>query len=163
MTNQREETKECKSEVTNLKTEMKRQKEENTALHSEVVRLQQAMVEERSTRQTVVEELRQEVRRLTAPFGRLQGLVPREQEVVETQVPLDRAQVRELEDRLNQALVDQKRAEDDLKKSRATNSDTETKLRETEARNEDLISKTNDLEQINASLKKRLHEMERTR
>ncbi|XP_043204710.1 dynactin, 150 kDa isoform-like isoform X2 [Amphibalanus amphitrite] len=157
MTNQREETKGCKSEVTNLKTEMKRQKEENTALHSEVVRLQQAMVEERSTRQTVVEELRQEVRRLTAPFGRLQGLVPREQEEgVETQVPLDRAQVHELEDRLNQALVDQKRAEDDLKESRATNSATETKLRETEARNEDL------LEQTNASLKKRLHEMERT-
>ncbi|KAF0295688.1 Lamin Dm0 [Amphibalanus amphitrite] len=163
MTNQREETKGCKSEVTNLKTEMKRQKEENTALHSEVVRLQQAMVEERSTRQVVVEELRQEVRRLTAPFGRLQGLVPREQEEgVETQIPLDRAQVRELEDRLSQALVDQKRAEDDLKESRATNSATQTKLRETEARNEDLISKTNDLEQINASLKKRLHEMERT-
>ncbi|XP_043199152.1 lamin Dm0-like [Amphibalanus amphitrite] len=163
MTNQREETKGCKSEVTNLKTEMKRQKDENTALHSEVVRLQQAMVEERSTRQTVVEELRQEVRRLTAPFGRLQGLVPRgQEEVVETQVPLESAKVRELEDRLSQALVDQKRAEDDLKESRATNSATETKLRETEARNEDLISKTNDLEQINASLKKRLHEMERT-
>ncbi|KAF0294375.1 hypothetical protein FJT64_007933 [Amphibalanus amphitrite] len=73
MTNHCEETKGCKSEVTNLKTEMKRQKEENTALHSEVVRLQQAMVEERSTRQVVVEELRQEIRRLTAPFGRLQG------------------------------------------------------------------------------------------
>ncbi|XP_043199157.1 lamin Dm0-like [Amphibalanus amphitrite] len=163
MTNQREETKGCKSEVTNLKTEMKRQKEENTALHSEVVRLQQAMVEERSTRQVVVEELRQEIRRLTAPFGRLQGLVPREQEEgVETQVPLDRAQVRELEDRLNQALVDQKRAEDDLKESRAINTATETRLRETEARNDDLISKTSDLEQTNASLKKRLHEMERT-
>ncbi|KAF0312087.1 hypothetical protein FJT64_001803 [Amphibalanus amphitrite] len=162
MTNHREETKGCKSEVTNLKTEMKRQKEENTALHSEVVRLQQAMVEERSTRQVVVEELRQEVRRLTAPFGRLQGLVPREQEGVETQVPVDRAQVRELEDRLNQALADQQRVEDDLKESRAINTATETRLRETEARNDDLISKTSDLEQTNASLKKRLHEMERT-
>ncbi|KAF0294377.1 Lamin Dm0 [Amphibalanus amphitrite] len=163
MTNQREETKGCKSEVTNLKTEMKRQKEENTALHSEVVRLQQAMVEERSTRQVVVEELRQEVRRLTAPFGRLHGLVPREhEEAVETQVPLDRAQVRELEDRLDQALVDQKRAEDDLKESRATNSATETKLRETEARNDDLMGKNKDLEQTNASLMKRLHEEERT-
>ncbi|XP_043225277.1 serine/threonine-protein kinase/endoribonuclease IRE1-like [Amphibalanus amphitrite] len=43
-------------------------------------------------------------------------LVPREhEEGVETQVPLDRAQVRELEDRLNQALADQQRVEDDLK------------------------------------------------
>ncbi|XP_043209305.1 uncharacterized protein LOC122374559 [Amphibalanus amphitrite] len=90
-------------------------------------------------------------------------LVPQGQkEGVEMQVLLQKVQVRELEDRLNQALVDQKRAEDDLKESRAINTATETRLRETKARNDHLISKTSDLEQTNASLKKRLHEMERT-
>ena len=38
-----------------------------------VVRLEQAVIEERTTRQTVVEELRQEVRRRAAPSGRPQG------------------------------------------------------------------------------------------
>ncbi|XP_043234861.1 uncharacterized protein LOC122388127 isoform X2 [Amphibalanus amphitrite] len=38
-----------------------------------VVRLEQAVIEERTTRQTVVEELRQEVRRRVAPSGRPQG------------------------------------------------------------------------------------------
>ncbi|XP_043242675.1 plectin-like isoform X4 [Amphibalanus amphitrite] len=119
-------------------------------------------------------------------------LVPREQEKgVETQVSLERAQLRELEDRLYQEMADRKRAEDDLKmyekkltetrnkkaeeiaeietnyetkleELRVTNSSTEAKLRETEARNEDLISETNDLKQTNASLMERLHELERT-
>ena len=38
-----------------------------------VVRLEQAVIEERTTRQTVVEDLRQEVRRRAAPSGRPQG------------------------------------------------------------------------------------------
>ncbi|KAF0296406.1 hypothetical protein FJT64_000575 [Amphibalanus amphitrite] len=62
-----------KGEMDVLKQDMTKLKEENTTLHSQVVLLQQAMVEERSTRQTVVEELRQEVRRRTASSDRLQG------------------------------------------------------------------------------------------
>ncbi|XP_043241009.1 uncharacterized protein LOC122391284 isoform X1 [Amphibalanus amphitrite] len=50
-------------------------KAENAALHGAVVRLEQAVVEERTTRQTVVEELRQEVRRRAAPSGRPQGKI----------------------------------------------------------------------------------------
>ncbi|KAF0310936.1 hypothetical protein FJT64_001868 [Amphibalanus amphitrite] len=38
-----------------------------------VVRLEQAVIEERTTRQTVVEDLRQEVRRRAAPSGRPQS------------------------------------------------------------------------------------------
>ncbi|XP_043231564.1 uncharacterized protein LOC122386447 [Amphibalanus amphitrite] len=50
-------------------------KAENAALHGAVVRLEQAVVEERTTRQTVVEDLRQEVRRRAAPSGRPQGKI----------------------------------------------------------------------------------------
>ncbi|XP_043232766.1 uncharacterized protein LOC122387024 [Amphibalanus amphitrite] len=50
-------------------------KGENAALHDAMVRLEQAVIEERTTRQTVVEDLRQEVRRRAAPSGRPQGKI----------------------------------------------------------------------------------------
>ncbi|XP_043245428.1 uncharacterized protein LOC122393468 [Amphibalanus amphitrite] len=48
-------------------------RQEVVHLREEVVRLRQAVLEERTTRQVVVEELRQEVRRRAAPSDRLQG------------------------------------------------------------------------------------------
>ncbi|KAF0297619.1 hypothetical protein FJT64_004912 [Amphibalanus amphitrite] len=48
-------------------------KGEYAVLHGAMVRLEQAVIEERTTRQTVVEDLRQEVRRRAAPSGRPQG------------------------------------------------------------------------------------------
>ncbi|XP_043234984.1 uncharacterized protein LOC122388192 [Amphibalanus amphitrite] len=56
-------------------SDTKKLKGENAALHGAVVRLEQAVIEERTTRQTVVEELRQEVRRRAAPSGRPQGKI----------------------------------------------------------------------------------------
>ncbi|KAF0299575.1 hypothetical protein FJT64_027705 [Amphibalanus amphitrite] len=73
MTGLKEEMAGLKGEMDVLKQDMTKLKEENTTLHSQVVLLQQAMVEERSTRQVVVEELRQGVRRRAAPSDRLQG------------------------------------------------------------------------------------------
>ncbi|XP_043240799.1 uncharacterized protein LOC122391187 [Amphibalanus amphitrite] len=55
--------------------ETKKLKGEYAALHDAMVRLEQAVVEERTTRQTVVEDLRQEVRRRAAPSGRPQGKI----------------------------------------------------------------------------------------
>ncbi|KAF0292841.1 hypothetical protein FJT64_009213 [Amphibalanus amphitrite] len=48
-------------------------RQEVVHLREEVVRLRQAVLEERTTRQVVVEELRQEVRRRAAPSDRSQG------------------------------------------------------------------------------------------
>ncbi|XP_043245410.1 uncharacterized protein LOC122393457, partial [Amphibalanus amphitrite] len=48
-------------------------RQEVVHLREEVVRLRQAVLEERTTRQVVVEELRQEVRRRAAPSDRLQS------------------------------------------------------------------------------------------
>ncbi|XP_043243576.1 uncharacterized protein LOC122392591 [Amphibalanus amphitrite] len=48
-------------------------RQEVVHLREEVVRLRQAVLEERTTREVVVEELRQEVRRRAAPSGRPQG------------------------------------------------------------------------------------------
>ncbi|KAF0291242.1 UPF0612 protein [Amphibalanus amphitrite] len=48
-------------------------RQEVVHLREEVVRLRQAVLEERTTRQVVVEELRQEVRRRAAPSDRIQG------------------------------------------------------------------------------------------
>ncbi|KAF0297998.1 hypothetical protein FJT64_004638 [Amphibalanus amphitrite] len=50
-------------------------KGENAALHDAMVRLEQAVIEERTTRQTVVEDLRQDFRRRAAPSGRPQGKI----------------------------------------------------------------------------------------
>ncbi|XP_043217273.1 uncharacterized protein LOC122379282 isoform X2 [Amphibalanus amphitrite] len=55
--------------------ETKKLKGEYAALHDAMVRLEQAIIEERTTRQTVVEDLRQEVRRRAAPSGRPQGKI----------------------------------------------------------------------------------------
>ncbi|XP_043201266.1 uncharacterized protein LOC122370068 [Amphibalanus amphitrite] len=67
-------------EVTTLKGDNATLKGDNAALRQEVVhlreevfRLRQAVLEERTTRQVVVEELRQEVRRRAALSDRLQG------------------------------------------------------------------------------------------
>ncbi|XP_043232776.1 uncharacterized protein LOC122387040 [Amphibalanus amphitrite] len=56
-------------------SDTKKLKGENAALHGAMVRLEQAAIEERTTRQTVVEDLRQEVRRRAAPSGRPQGKI----------------------------------------------------------------------------------------
>ncbi|XP_043200657.1 uncharacterized protein LOC122369757 [Amphibalanus amphitrite] len=56
-------------------SDMKKLKGEYAALHGAMVRLEQAVIEERTTRQTVVEDLRQEVRRRAAPSGRPQGKI----------------------------------------------------------------------------------------
>ncbi|XP_043243572.1 uncharacterized protein LOC122392584 [Amphibalanus amphitrite] len=62
-----------KGEVTTLKGDNATLRQEVVHLREEVVRLRQAVLEERTTRQVVVEELRQEVRRRAAPSDRPQS------------------------------------------------------------------------------------------
>ncbi|XP_043225584.1 uncharacterized protein LOC122383341 [Amphibalanus amphitrite] len=72
MTDVREDLAALRHEVASLSKVVAKVHGEYAALHGAMVRLEQAVIEERTTRQTVVEELRQEVRRRAAPSGRSQ-------------------------------------------------------------------------------------------
>ncbi|XP_043234858.1 uncharacterized protein LOC122388125 [Amphibalanus amphitrite] len=73
MTDVREDLAALRREVAALSKVVAKVQGEYAALHGAMVRLEQAVIEERTTRQTVVEDLRQEVRRRAAPSGRPQG------------------------------------------------------------------------------------------
>ncbi|KAF0302593.1 hypothetical protein FJT64_025310 [Amphibalanus amphitrite] len=73
MNSLREKMNGLEGEMDDLQQDMTKVREEKAELHLEVARLRRALVEERTARQVAVKELRQEVRRRSAPADRSQG------------------------------------------------------------------------------------------
>ncbi|XP_043195470.1 uncharacterized protein LOC122366887 [Amphibalanus amphitrite] len=73
MNSLREKVNGLEGEMDDLQQDMAKVREEKAELHLEVARLRRALVEERTARQVAVKELRQEVRRRSAPSDRSQG------------------------------------------------------------------------------------------